>query len=421
MTEKAEALSCLEAALSYARRGWRVLPVHSVRRGRCTCGNPDCAKIAKHPCIKDWPVAATTDEAQIREWFRQSPYANVGIATGAESDLIVLDLDRKGERDGFASLRELEQVYGSLPDTLFVQTGSDGGHRYFRSTGLANRSRGGIRPGIDIRAEGGMVVAPPSIHATGRRYTFQNDLPVVAAPDWLIKLIQKHVDKKASDKETLAVMRKTDAAIPKGQRNILLASIGGKLRWNGLEAREIEALLLLVNEEHCEEPLEDTEVQMIAKNVSRYPVGRNRKQTWWYRTDVDFYQGQRIRLLTDYQRGWYRSLRDASWRYGGSLPATPEELVILAEPTEREQFLEESAPVLELFRPLESSFGKVLVDEELVRQYLESTAIATVKSKGGVISGENRRGEAERRSAEDRRSDFDRRGADWEDNEQVIK
>ncbi len=385
--------SCLEAALAYAQFGWRVLPVHSLQLGRCTCRKPGCNKVAKHPCIKNWTALATTDEAQIHSWFEEFPWANVGIATGCESGIFVVDVDRKPDLDGDATLKALEEESGALPDTLEVSTGSGGTHRYFQAPDGVVPTRGGVRPGIDIRAQGGMVLAPPSMHRTGNRYSFTNEIEPAQPTHWLLDAVRKHATRKPDEKRTEEVMQKRDTLIPKGQRNTVLTSLAGKLRWNGLEAREIEALLLMINEVNCVTPLDESEVAEIAQSVAKYPTGRERKATWWYPNDVDSYQGQQVKLLTDYQRGWYRTLRDAAWRYGGSLPATPEELASLAEPTNRPQFLEECVSVMELFRRIEASFGNVLVDEPLVRLYLESTALASIKSKAGRASGGNRREE----------------------------
>ena len=137
--------------MGYAARGWRVLPVHSVRGGRCTCGNPHCTKIAKHPCIKDWTSLATTDKSETEGLFRQFPYANVGICTGGESGVFVVDLDLKDGVDGLATLSTLEARHGAIPETLEVETGSGGKHLYFRTPDASLPSRAGVDVGIDIR------------------------------------------------------------------------------------------------------------------------------------------------------------------------------------------------------------------------------------------------------------------------------
>jgi hypothetical protein len=112
----------------------------------------------KRPLVK-WRAAATTDHKQIEQWWRRWPSAMIGIPTGSVSGLTVLDVDRKGSVDGFATLQE----HGwTIPeDAIEVQTPSGGSHFYFRYTDERN-SASALGPGLDIRGEGGYVIAPPS-------------------------------------------------------------------------------------------------------------------------------------------------------------------------------------------------------------------------------------------------------------------
>jgi hypothetical protein len=82
----------LDAALAYAQRGWAVLPLHTVRNGQCSCGNTTCSSPGKHPHTTHGVKDATTDKATIEQWWSQWPEANIGIATGAISRLVVLDV-----------------------------------------------------------------------------------------------------------------------------------------------------------------------------------------------------------------------------------------------------------------------------------------------------------------------------------------
>jgi hypothetical protein len=170
VVKKAAPISMLEAALAYAKRGWPVFPCHSIVNGKCTCGKPDCSSPGKHPRTKNGFKDATTDEATIREWWRKWPNANIGIATGSESGLFVLDIDP--EHGGEQSLQQLKDKYGPLPETARVRTGSGGWHYYFRyPAGLRlPNSSSKLGPGIDTRGDGGYVIAPPSLHVSGRRY-----------------------------------------------------------------------------------------------------------------------------------------------------------------------------------------------------------------------------------------------------------
>jgi putative DNA primase/helicase len=153
-----------DAALGYARRGWCVFPVWSIRNGRCACGTACGRDAGKHPI--GWLVPhgvhdATTNESTIRRWWTDEPNANIGIATGAVSGIIVLDVD--GE-DGEASLAALEREHGPLPETPTVLTGK-GRHLYFAHPGVPVPNRVRVALGLDVRGDGGYVVAPPSIHA----------------------------------------------------------------------------------------------------------------------------------------------------------------------------------------------------------------------------------------------------------------
>ena len=91
----------LEAVLKYAKRGLRVLPVNTIREdGTCSCGQPNCNTPGKHPCVPEWQERATIDPALLEVWFiGRWRGANVGIATGANSGIIVLDEDPRNGGD----------------------------------------------------------------------------------------------------------------------------------------------------------------------------------------------------------------------------------------------------------------------------------------------------------------------------------
>lgn len=168
------------AALYYASLGWRVFPLRTR---------------AKIPATEHGCLDATTDREQIRAWWARWPSANVGIATGEGSGLLVIDLDGDaGER----ALAELVETHGALPAVPEVTTGR-GRHLYFAFDARVKNSAKRL-PQIDTRSTGGYVVAPPSIHPDGRTYLWAPDrtpreVRVQAAPEWLI---EKFVAKKPS-------------------------------------------------------------------------------------------------------------------------------------------------------------------------------------------------------------------------------
>ena len=165
--------STLDAALAYAGRGWHVLPVKARD------------KIPGSPHGKD---DATTDPARIRAWFFKTPATNVGIATGKVSGIVVLDVD--AVKSGLETLARLESEHGRLPNTLTAITGGGGRHFFFAHPGRKVGNRAGIAPGLDVRGDGGYVVAAPSVHKSGKTYSWVDpNAPIAELPDWLLTLM----------------------------------------------------------------------------------------------------------------------------------------------------------------------------------------------------------------------------------------
>jgi hypothetical protein len=181
--------SPLDAALSYAQRGWAVFPCHEPAMGGCSCRRNDCSSPAKHPRTLHGLRDASTDPEVVSRWWRRWPDANIGVRTGGESGLIVLDVDP--DHGGLNTLVELERRHDQLPPSLTVRTGA-GRHYWFRHPGRpVPNSAGRIGPGIDIRGDGGYVIAPPSRHLNGRRYHWASEQPLAPAPQWLLELTRE--------------------------------------------------------------------------------------------------------------------------------------------------------------------------------------------------------------------------------------
>lgn len=184
----------LDAALWYAgRHGWRVLPLHNMVNGRCSCGNTadpdhDRRQGGKHPLHGKWQEKATTNPDTITGWWRYRPNANIGIATGEASGIFVLDVDP--DNGGIETLEKLEAEHATLPVTWTVETGSGGLHYYFQWPGFDLRnSAGKLGSGLDTRGNGGQVVAPPSISGKGPYRSSRS--PVLAeAPAWLLEMLR---------------------------------------------------------------------------------------------------------------------------------------------------------------------------------------------------------------------------------------
>lgn len=187
----------LSAALSYAQRGWRVLPVHTMHDGQCTCENPDCTSRGKHPLLRNGLHGACCEDETIDRWWSEAPIANVSITTGPESGVWVLDADGAA---GLAALAELESQNGPLPRTPTVRTGGGGKHLYFRwaaGVEIRNTTKVDQKP-VDVRGLGGYVIAPPSLHASGAAYAWEitpDEVEPAEAPSWLVaKVTRKSAD-----------------------------------------------------------------------------------------------------------------------------------------------------------------------------------------------------------------------------------
>jgi putative DNA primase/helicase len=179
-------------AFRLATRGWAVLPLYGISDGTCACARGgSCAHPGKHPCISNGVHGATVQRKRIKAWLREWPKANLGIATGQPSGLFVLDIDGKVGR---ASLKVLEKKHGRLPKTITVKTGK-GRHLYFRcGRARVRNSAGRLGKGIDVRGDGGYVVAAGSVHTAGATYRYVDgrgvgDIEAASAPKWLIDLV----------------------------------------------------------------------------------------------------------------------------------------------------------------------------------------------------------------------------------------
>lgn len=233
------------AALDHANRGWHVFPLWGIDNGTCRCpAGPECGHPGKHPRTPRGLNDATSDRARIARWWQRHPHDNIGVNAGA-SGLIVLDLDGPEGVDTYG--RSIGGLGPAGPDWCTdgagVVTGrADGGmHLYFAMPDGAGLRCGSPWSKVDLRGVGGYVVAPPSLHVTGRRYTWleggpPSRLPVLQ-PAW-VETIRQHqtprpdptpptrqaVDADAihadgEGRRRLGGIMRTLAAAPEGERN----------------------------------------------------------------------------------------------------------------------------------------------------------------------------------------------------------
>ena len=252
----------LRWAVQFAAKGWPVIPLHyPISSTECSCGRSNCPSFAKHPMTKNGLKNATIGQSTIMNWWRETPNANIGILTGSESGIIVLDIDPT--HGGNKSLESLIAKHGELPPTLKVKTGGNGWHYYFNHPGIKVPNRANLLPGIDIRGDGGYVVAPPSLHASQNSYNWASDIKRISeAPSWLIEFINKRPISQSA--------KSPEANFATGSRNSSLMSIAGFLQSKGLEQANIQSAIESLNQSLCKPPLSDIEVSQICKNVDRY-------------------------------------------------------------------------------------------------------------------------------------------------------
>ena len=188
----------VDAALSYAAKGWRVFPAPP--------GEKKSRKSAAFSGGQRW--GATNEATQIKRDWARWPDANIGIATGPESGFWVVEADTlEGHAvDGVASLKQLEAEHGALPETLMAESPSGSQHRYFKwpADATIRNSASKIAPGVDVRGDGGMVIAPPSVKPGKGSYRWLNAHNIADAPEWLIKLASGPNDTRQAPKKKLA-------------------------------------------------------------------------------------------------------------------------------------------------------------------------------------------------------------------------
>jgi len=241
------------AALAYLDLGWSVIPVESG---------------GKRPLVQ-WTEfqRRRPTPAEVNAWFGHWPDANVGIVTGAVSGIVVLDVDSR--HGGTLSLAQLDLELGPLPMTVEAGTGGGGRHLYFLHSGGRVPNRVSLRPGIDLRGDGGCVVAPPSLHPSGRRYTWMlghapHAIELSVFPEWLLS------QPLGGTGHSLAHWRRlVRDGVAQGERNSTLASLTGHLLRRGVDPEVALELLLGWNRFRCRPPLTDEEVASVVESIAR--------------------------------------------------------------------------------------------------------------------------------------------------------
>lgn len=270
----ADGALCLESALNYLQNGWSVLalcaPDH-VGFGREHAKN--CTSPGKAPWHrwKEFQERRPTPD-EVRQWWKEHPNSNVGIALGPVSGLIRIDVE--GEA-GEKKLAELSG--GDLPETLAFRSGrvdsSGRGLLYAIPEGVTLKTtvdKRGSKEELRLQAQGAQTVLPPSRHESGNLYQWfpgcgPGDRTAAQAPAWLVRELT------ATDCWRSRASKLADGElITEGSRDDTLTSLAGSMRRRGMSEAAIFAALSVENDERCSPPLPEADIRKIAKSVARY-------------------------------------------------------------------------------------------------------------------------------------------------------
>ena len=247
-------ISHLDAALSYLARKWTVIPA---------------AERGKRPIIR-WQAyqAGRPSEAQVRGWFTQWPEANLSVVTGKVSGIVVLDVDPG--HGGAASLAAIEDRHGRLPNTVEAKTGGGGRHIYFAYPDREVRNRTGFARGLDLRGDGGVIIVPPSVHPSGKRYHWRQnhgpeDIALAPMPIWLLESRLGGDDRAGHPVAYWRAIARS--GVDQGKRNATIASFTGHLLWHDVDPDVVLELMLAWNRMRCTPPLEDDEVIRTVRSI----------------------------------------------------------------------------------------------------------------------------------------------------------
>jgi hypothetical protein len=262
----------LQAALEYVRRGWSVVPAHGIDAdGICTCTRHACEAPGKHPRLSWAPYQQErANEALVRQWWKRWPEANIAIVTGSVSGVVVLDIDpRHGGKDSLAEL-------GQLPPTVTCLTGGGGEHLFYTHPGRTVKNGANLLPGIDLRGDGGYVIAAPSRHASGQRYQWEGGYSPAEAelsdmPPCVEALLNGYrpavnAPEESSEIDIMALLQGKQR-IAEGERNVQMTRIAGHLLGKSDDVPTVLGTMMSINIMACQPALDITELQTIIRSI----------------------------------------------------------------------------------------------------------------------------------------------------------
>lgn len=243
----------LQYALAYIKKGFAVFPLYPK---------------SKMPITANGFKNASTNEMQVRKWWKEHPNANVGIATGAMSgNLVVIDFDideDKGINGYHAFLDYCRERKITFPETITVITGRGGYHFYYRyDSNIVLNCRTGVIEGVDIRADGGYVVAPGSIHANGNKYEFENDFNDCQLEECTKDVIDFINYKTKSESEKFHLPE----IVPEGMRNATFYKLACSLQASGLSDETITEMVIKEANSRCAPAMSNDDFKELEKTI----------------------------------------------------------------------------------------------------------------------------------------------------------
>ncbi|MDO8491231.1 MAG: bifunctional DNA primase/polymerase [Dehalococcoidia bacterium] len=266
----------LTVALAYHKLGKPVIPLCPPDHARMSEKHlQKCEKPGKTPLVAGWQryCRELPSIDDLKTWARQWPQANIGGPTGPLWG-VALDVDIKN--GGTDTLRELVAVHGSLPSTVESLTGGGGRHILFQHvSGLKNAVA--LAPGLDLRAEGGQICLPPSVHVFGSAYAWElsshpAEVAIAAMPVWLLDIVLKaeeRPDTLCSSGNGHAWIVEALAGVPEGERDDTCIRLAGYFR--NLLPLDVTLSILRMWGKNCHPVFPPDVVELKVQSAYRYP------------------------------------------------------------------------------------------------------------------------------------------------------
>lgn len=261
--------SVIDQVRLYAGLGLQILPLNGIVDGKCSCGNENCSSPGKHPLFSTGVYGATADLPWLESIYQSKPYANIGVAAGRTSGIVMLDLDTQQAIDAVRKM--------GVPLSWSFRTGKGEQIAFAypklrEEFAVANAVQ--LAPGMDIRSDGGYSVWPPSDHYSGRKYEWIQqpwETSLAEIPKWLMDLL---VIKNTTTSSSGQREDEHSEIYGEGGRNDYLFKVGTSMRAARFSGEEIRLVLLERNARSCSPPLPESEVHEIVDSIiQRYNPG----------------------------------------------------------------------------------------------------------------------------------------------------